>query len=193
MPESTARIAEVIGFVNRHNYPGTIRYETVTAEPREIADTNTPSEHNWGNAVDIFASNEVMLDIAKKLNGVRSDLEIEVLCYDGPGSPGYDRCTTKHINHVHVDASPHCGGKISAQGSASERVRRCQEYQGNPDAFYTGAVEAVGDIVPDIGAIAGRVLLGVAGVVAIAAAVAIVLNDLKGDALKGLVGKAVKL
>lgn len=119
-------------------------YDLVVSEPgitnisgqtdyRNIAGTDKPSEHTWGNALDIYGSTEALTRVAKYLSVSRmgsNPLKISTLCYDPGVGRKYDHCTTKHTDHIHVDFGPKCGGNVPVSGSANEQVNACNTYQG---------------------------------------------------------------
>lgn len=98
-------------------------------DTRKVANSDRVSEHSFGNALDIYGSRKAMSSLAAHLNSNRSKYDIRIICYDGGPGPSYDKCTTKHIDHLHVDFSPRCGGNIPATGTASERTDDCNRYQ----------------------------------------------------------------
>lgn len=111
-----------------------------SGDPRGVANSASISEHSFGNACDIYGTRQGMETLAAFLWDNKGKYEIRLLCYDpGPGRK-YQSCTTKHVDHIHVDFPPKCGGKVSADGSATERARRCSEYQG-PMSGDTGGID----------------------------------------------------
>lgn len=168
-------------------------------EIRPIAGTDDPSEHSFGNALDIFGPKGTLLTLAEELNKNRAKWDIKVLCYDPGVGRKYDHCTTKHDDHIHADFGPHCGGNIPANGNANDLVTRCNDYQNSKGGPVGG--EAPGGILGGIvesllaplenyfvrGAlIVGGAVLGVIGVV-------LIIKDTElGKAAIGAVGGAVK-
>lgn len=178
----------------KDSLPGKFRTEVTSNRP--IAGTATPSEHSYGNAIDIFGTSNEMATLAAKLNRERAKWSIATLCYDGKGSPGYDRCTTKHTDHIHVDFSPKCGtAGIPTTGSDFDRMSRCQAYQEGKSPtgpIVTGEETILGGILDPVtgplmeGLQRAAVVIG--GVAIGAIAIALILGDLK---LKGA-GKVLK-
>lgn len=187
----TARAQKAYNFLNGR--PGIARIEGQNIRP--IAGTSTPSEHSYGNAIDVYGASDALAKWAAEMDKRRAEFSIKVLCYDPGIGRKYDHCTTKHTDHLHLDFGPHCGGAIPPTGSANELVTRCNDYQngkaGPPEGprsildnldimgtveslFTRGAVIAVG------------VVLGVLGVV-------LIVKDTElGKAAIGAVGGAVK-
>lgn len=148
-------------------------------EIRPIAGTNDPSEHSFGNALDMFGPKGTLLTLAEELDKARAKWEIEVLCYDPGVGRKYDHCTTKHVDHIHADFGPHCGGEVSASGSPNDLVARCNEFQGEPsqgDGFL-GIPGAIGDIMGDIETTVNKVLIVGLGIVLVVAGAALMLAD----------------
>lgn len=183
MALATSRASHLVAII-----PPNLRYEIFSNRP--IAGTNTPSEHSYGNAIDIFGSPEAMKRFAARLNTERAQYSIATLCYDGEGSPGYDHCTTPHTDHIHVDFSPRCGpAGIPTTGSDSDRSKRCNEYQNNSGGVVgrgTGILDKITDPLtePIQGVVEGvqRAAIILGGVLIGGIALAIVLGDMK---LKG--------
>lgn len=187
----TARAQKAHDFLNGR--PGITRIEGQNIRP--IAGTNTPSEHSYGNAIDVYGSSDALAKWAAEMDKRRGEFDIKVLCYDPGIGRKYDHCTTKHTDHLHLDFGPHCGGAIPATGSANELVTRCNDYQlgkaGTPEGprsildgldimgtveslFTRGAIIAIGAV------------LGILGVV-------LIVKDTElGKAAIGAVGGAVK-
>lgn len=96
---------------------------------RDIAGTDTVSEHVFGNALDIYGSRKAMSTLAAHLNQNKQQLGVRIVCYDGGPGPSYDKCTTEHLDHIHTDMVPNCAGIVSTRGSASERRDDCERHQ----------------------------------------------------------------
>lgn len=125
MPETTL-IANVRKIAE--GWPGITRVVS-QVDPRPIAGTDKPSEHTFGNAADIYGSRKAMSTLAAHLNATKKQTGVRIVCYDGGPGPSYDKCTTKHIDHIHVDMVPNCAGIVPASGTARERRDKCEEYQ----------------------------------------------------------------
>lgn len=69
---------------------------------RNIAGTNTPSQHSWCNAVDFMVSGQKHRDVAFFINANRSALSIHWLGAD----PYFPSPLGNHYNHVHADFYP---------------------------------------------------------------------------------------
>lgn len=102
--------------------------------PGDIAKSSRESEHTYGNALDIFGTFEAMGSLAEYLDDNRGRFDIATLCYDpGPGRK-YDRCTTKHTDHIHVSFSPKCYD-LPTDGDGATRAARCNDKQGTGDSM----------------------------------------------------------
>ena len=99
------------------------------SQVRTIANTNRPSEHVFGNALDIYGSRRAMSTLAAHFNKQKAQLSIRTLCYDGGPGPSYQSCTTKHLGHIHISMGPKCGGTIATTGDATERRNQCEQFQ----------------------------------------------------------------
>lgn len=98
-----------MNYINSRGYAVTMQTQYV----RAIAGSGGRlSEHSFGNAIDIFGNSSVLDTVAADLNRRRSEFNVGTLCWDG-GSKSYDRCTTPHIDHIHVDFKPACGRKLA--------------------------------------------------------------------------------
>jgi hypothetical protein len=83
---------------------------------RKIDGTNSPSQHSYGNAIDWYptdareaadAKNKIKVESLERLYSyLKGHPLARVVCYYNRGG-----CTTAHLDHVHVDASP----KIQSQ------------------------------------------------------------------------------
>jgi hypothetical protein len=69
---------------------------------RNIAGTNTPSQHSWCNAVDFMCSGELHRQVAFFINANRGPLSIHWLGAD----PYFPSPLGNHYNHVHADFYP---------------------------------------------------------------------------------------
>ena len=69
---------------------------------RNIAGTNTPSQHSWCNAVDFMCSGELHRQVAFFIDANRGPLSIHWLGAD----PYFPSPLHNHYNHVHADFYP---------------------------------------------------------------------------------------
>ncbi len=170
--------------------PGITRIEGQSIRP--IAGTNKPSEHSFGNAIDVYGTTDALLFWANHLNDNRSKYNISVICYDPGIGRKFDTCTTKHTDHLHVDFGPHCGGNIPASGSADELVSRCNTYQGGtvaPGGEAPGGI--LGGILQPITDLFNRAaIITVGAVIGVVAVVLIVKDTAAGKAAIGAVTSA---
>lgn len=160
MPETTLAAAVR---KTAESWPGISRV-VGQVDSRDIANSGgKPSEHSFGNALDIYGSRKAMSTLAAELNRTKGQTGVRIVCYDGGPGPKYDRCTTPHIDHIHVDMAPNCGGIVPTTGTASERRNKCEEYQnGRP---VTGKPsDNVSDNEP-LGGSTGDGFLGIPGAV----------------------------
>ena len=179
--------------------PAITRIEGQTQAPRDIANSDTVSEHSFGNALDIYGSLDALARAAKALDGARARHQIATLCYDPDKGPSYDRCTTRHKSHLHVDFSPKCGGHVSTTGSAQQLTAGCEAYQQGTAGGTVIQEEQEGDglfglagIADDIAGVLKTGLLIVVGVALGVAGLTIMLKDTKVvKVATGAVTKAV--
>lgn len=177
-----AELAENAGFRTEVLYPG----------GRKIAGSSMPSEHSYGNAVDIFGGTTRMKNFAKILNANRELYAIRTLCFDGGGA-SYDSCTTPHKDHIHIDFKPRCGGVVPTTGTDAERVSACNQYQLSGD--YT---VSEGGEFPNLNPFGGimegldKALVVGVGVVIGVVAIVIVMSELKISAIDKIAGPILK-
>jgi hypothetical protein len=69
---------------------------------RNIAGTNTPSQHSWCNAVDFMCAGELHRQVAFFIDANRGPLSIHWLGAD----PYFPSPLGNHYNHVHADFYP---------------------------------------------------------------------------------------
>ncbi len=159
---------------------------------RPIAGTNTPSEHSYGNALDVYGTPEALAYWADYFHKTRGEWDIKVVCYDPGIGRKYDHCTTKHTTHLHIDFGPHCGGTVSASGSADELVTRCNTYQGGgtvaPGGASTGLLGGILQPITDLFNRAAIITVG--AVIGVVAVVLIVKDTAAGKAAIGAVTSA---
>lgn len=123
-----------------------IRQRWPTARPsfgvncRNIAGTNTRSQHAYGNAIDTFGPGNALEEIYQYFNAARASMSVNTVCYRGRGG-----CTTPHNDHVHVDFYPKMSGPCG-QGTASGVVPGNEPTSAEP----TGLGELLG--VPGLSA-----------------------------------------
>jgi len=141
----TARAQIVYDLLN--GKPGISRIEGQNSRP--IAGTSRPSEHSFGNAIDVYGTVDALLFWANHLDDNRGKYNVSVICYDPGIGRKYDTCTTKHTDHLHVDFGPHCGGNVPVSSDLPGMVSGCNAYQ-------TGKAGAVTD--PGTGGLLGGIL-----------------------------------
>jgi len=196
----TARAQSVYDLLN--GKPGITRIEGQSVRP--IAGTSTPSEHSYGNAIDVYGTVDALLFWAKEMDSNRGKYNVKVVCYDPGIGRHFDTCTTKHTDHLHLDFGPHCGGNVPTSGSADELVSRCNSYQNNEAGTFTPGEPSgiLAGILQPLETIFNRgALIVVGGILGVVAVVLIVKDTDVGKAAIGAVstvatggaGKAAKV
>lgn len=187
-----------------------------TCVRRPIKNRNTWSEHSYANAIDIFGPAGVLDAIAADLNRSRGNLNIATLIWDGGNSPGYDRGTTRHIDHVHVDFAPKCGS-LTPSHSCNQAMSDCNKLQAQGGARVTGGGTRTGTDPEDVGpgglfdtgfgttiqnpfggielnpiaAGVQRGIIGIAGIGLLALGTVLIVAEVKGQALGAALSKVI--
>lgn len=197
MSLATTRAKNVDNFVKEF---GLFRTEILYPGGRPIAGTSTLSEHSFGNAVDIFGSTADLDALAVVLDQRRREFSIATLCWDG-GITSYDKCTTPHMDHIHVDFSPRCGRIVAGNGSDQQRVNACERYQTGeagvvtpPDLETDTGIDlfGIGGFMDGIEGGLMRAVMILGGIAVAGGAMFLILNDLKSDVLTKVIKGVTK-
>jgi hypothetical protein len=156
---ATPNILQIQADVQKAGIP--VRGEPIVVV-RPISGTNQPSQHSFGNAIDYYPTDPKQAADARRGIKVESLERLyqylqghslaRVVCYYKRGG-----CTTAHLDHVHVDATP----KIRSQAHLEEVIgkgpgksiidRAGDAHKIGGDASTGGIIGGIGDTVSGIG------------------------------------------
>jgi len=202
----TARAAGTAAYVRQRGYAAQGVTWTEVCVKRPIANSGGKwSEHAFANAIDFFGPSSSLDLLAADLNLNRGRLNIATLCWDGGDFTAGDNCTTNHDDHVHVDHSPKCGPSITPSSDCAQAVKDCNQHQGLSGTAATAVPLSTkgGKTTIDVGAggktpgggaagetvtvggigLAEKIVFVVAGIAVLGVGVALVVSDVKGQAL----------